>query len=356
MKWNGREWMLPMNKEKDLEFKLHNEGDEHGRELFVAGDVRANENPVLLSLHTIFAREHNRVCRQLRRSVRQRSLLTDEWIYTNARLIVIAELQSIVFNEFVPAMLGDVLGEYDGYKPKVDARISTLFSSFAYRWGHSAVKEDIRVKDSKGKWRKRSLRDLFFSSTLFKEHGIDNLVLSAMNTAAADVDLQVSESLRNFLFNPKKAGVLDLICLNIHRSRDVGSPSYNALQKLLGTGSGMKNIRKEFRKKLLDAYGSVEKIDAFVGGLAEEKKPGSLLGPLFHAINLDQFKRLRDGDRFYYENIRWHPAISNLPIVREIRNHEIQLSDIITKNTRLDYGDIGWRDSVLTKILHSIDY
>lgn len=347
LRGRGSESLLPMNTENDLDFLLHNEGEGHLRNLFVAGDSRANENPVLLSLHTIFAREHNRVCALLRRWVKRKPLLTDNWLYTQARQIVIAELQSITFNEFVPAMLGRAaLSLYEGYDPKVDARVSTLFASFAYRWGHSAVSEKMKVKDRKGNVMTKTLKDLFFNSNVFKEHGVDNLLLSAMNTAALDVDLHVSESLRNFLFNPTKPGVLDLITLNIHRSRDVGSLSYDAAQKLFKTGRGMENIREDLQPKLLDLYGSVEKIDAFVGGLAEKKVEGSLLGPLFHAINVDQFKRLRDGDRFYYENIHWHSAIVNMPLVQEIRNHQIRLIDVIMENTGISYDEVGWRDTV----------
>ncbi len=43
-------------------------------------------------------------------------------------------------------------------------------------------------------------------------------------------------------------------------------------------------------------------IDAFEGGLAEDHLAGSDVGPLFQAIMVDQFTRLRDGDRFFYLN------------------------------------------------------
>lgn len=35
----------------------------------------------------------------------------------------------------------------------------------------------------------------------------------------------------------------------------------------------------------------------------EKKVPGALVGGLFHSAIADQFWRLREGDRFYYENI-----------------------------------------------------
>lgn len=43
----------------------------------------------------------------------------------------------------------------------------------------------------------------------------------------------------------------------------------------------------------------------------EKKEPGSLVGALFHRSIADQFRRLREGDRFYYENIHINCAIKS---------------------------------------------
>jgi hypothetical protein len=48
---------------------------------FVAGDVRAAENPVLTSIHTIFIREHNRICDRLKAL----GMSNDELMYQTAR-------------------------------------------------------------------------------------------------------------------------------------------------------------------------------------------------------------------------------------------------------------------------------
>jgi len=44
----------------------------------------------------------------------------------------------------------------------------------------------------------------------------------------------------------------------------------------------------------------MSKIDIWTGGLLETTRFGP--GELFRAIILDQFTRIRDGDRFWYEN------------------------------------------------------
>ena len=43
-------------------------------------------------------------------------------------------------------------------------------------------------------------------------------------------------------------------------------------------------------------------MDAYIGGLAEDPPADQTMGELFAASWVDQFRRIRDGDRFYFEN------------------------------------------------------
>lgn len=57
----------------------------------------------------------------------------------------------------------------------------------------------------------------------------------------------------------------------------------------------------QFFKELASLYHSdIGKLDAYVGGMLEMN--GSGPGELFSKIILDQFIRLRDSDRFWFEN------------------------------------------------------
>ena len=72
--------------------------------LYVSGDPRAQENPPLAVIHTLFLREHNRIARELGKINQQ---WDDETIFQEARRIVIAEIQHITYTEYLPILLGN---------------------------------------------------------------------------------------------------------------------------------------------------------------------------------------------------------------------------------------------------------
>ena len=54
--------------------------------------------------------------------------------------------------------------------------------------------------------------------------------------------------------------------------------------------------------RLSQVYDHVDDIDLYVGGLAEEHVAGGLVGPTFAHMMAAQFRDLKFGDRFYFEN------------------------------------------------------
>ena len=79
--------------------------DKCGEDL-VAGDTRADEQPGLTAIHSLFLLEHNRLAKEFKT---QDASLTDEELFQKARHIVIAEIQKVTYSEFLPIVLGQTL-------------------------------------------------------------------------------------------------------------------------------------------------------------------------------------------------------------------------------------------------------
>ena len=274
-------------------------------QLFAAGDVRANENIELTSLQTLFVREHNYWATQIAKA---NPKLNDEQIFQRARAIVIGEIQSITYNEWLPAVLGNnALTSYQGYDPSVNPGIANEFSTAAFRFGHSMLGNDVEFLDNNGLpvAPAVALSQAFFYPPLVSQNGIDPLLKYMASDPSSEIDTKVVDSVRNFLFGPPGSGGLDLASLNIQRGRDHGLADYNTVRAAYGLPK-VKNFAQitsdpTLQAELKQLYGSVNNIDLWVGALAEDHVKGSSVGPTLMAIISDQFQRLRDGDQFFYE-------------------------------------------------------
>jgi hypothetical protein len=301
--------------------------------LFLAGDVRANEQVGLASMHTLFVREHNRLANIV---TQQNPELSGDEIYQKVRKLVGAEMQIITYQEYLPALLGlDALKPYDGYKPSVDASISNLFSTASYRYGHSALSPTLLRLDAQGNEITEghlALRDAFFSpQRLINEGGIEPILRGLTSQICQSIDPFVIDDVRNFLFGAPGSGGFDLVALNIQRGRDHGLPSYNDVREYLGLPSKKDfsevSSNTEIQSRLASAYTSVDDIDAWVGGLSEDPVNGGMVGELVRTILIKQFEALRDGDRFWYQrDLSW----DELRMVQGTR-----LSTIIRRNTTI---------------------
>ena len=89
-----------------------NNGPTPANQLFLAGDIRANENLLLTSMQTVFMREHNRLVDLI--AVQQPGLNAEQQ-YQLARKIVGAEIQAITYKEFLPALMGSAAPTVQGY-------------------------------------------------------------------------------------------------------------------------------------------------------------------------------------------------------------------------------------------------
>ena len=179
-------------------------------------------------------------------------------------------------------------------------------------------------------------------------------------------------------------GVSDLGAIDVERGRDHGMPSYNQLRRAYGlrparsftdiTGEDTERFPQGLRStdpindpRILDfvqlrdingnvipldspdaqaeavvgirrttlaarlkaIYGSVDKLDAFVGMVSERHVQGTEFGELQLEIWKQQFSALRDGDRFFYAN---DPALRAIEQVYGI-SYRHTLAELITLNT-----------------------
>jgi peroxidase len=295
---------------------------------FAAGDVRAQENPDLTALQVLFVREHNH---QVDRLQEEHPHWSGDRLYDTAKAITTAEMVNITYSEFLPHLLGeDAIKPYHGYDAAVDPRITEEFAGAAYRFGHSIVSDEISAISNLGEFTsEQTLAQSFFEAPeTFAATGADGLLRHLSGDLANPLDAQIVDGLRNFLVDPPDG--MDLAAINIQRGHDLGLGTLNQTRAALGlapyTSFDQLSSDPETAAAFEKAYGSIDAVDLWAGGLAEDHTEGAVIGPTFGRIIGDQFTALRDGDRYYFENQKF-----DRETMREIES--TTLSDLILRDT-----------------------
>ena len=275
---------------------------------FVTGDPRANENPELSAVTILFMREHNFWVRTLKA---QHPGWTGDQLYAMAKEITTAEYQNIIYKQFLPALIGPVLGPYKGYDPNVKAQATQEFTTAAFRAGHSQVAGTQHGYDNNGNLVfTESLYDASFNSAVQDiANGIDPTLRSLSVDYGLNTDVYVVSPLRNLLFSTLPGGdvdEIDLIAIDIQRGKDVGLGTLNETRTALGMQpyKSFSELTSDpvLQQNFASVYRDINHVDLFMGGLAEAHVPGTVLGPTFEVITAYQFYCLRAGDRFFWQN------------------------------------------------------
>ena len=297
---------------------------------FLAGDIRANEQVGLTAMHTLFVREHNYWAKKIRRL---EPGLDDDGIYLRARAYVAAEIQLITYRDFIPHLLGpNALPPYEEYDDDVDPGLANSFSTAAFRVGHTLLSPILlRLDANNQSIGNLELAQAFFNPAEISGPGIECYLRGLARQIPQEVDCRLVDGVRNFLFGPPGAGGFDLASLNIQRGRDHGLPRYNEARKNFGLKSkdSFAEITSDpsTQARLAAVYATPEDVDFWVGALAEDHVNGGLVGELIFTVLRDQFSRLRDGDRFWYQS--YLPASTLRTIEKQT------LATIIRRNTTI---------------------
>ncbi|XP_054003240.1 uncharacterized protein LOC128889548 isoform X1 [Hylaeus anthracinus] len=316
---------------------------------FEAGEIRVNEQLVLTCMHTLMAREHNRIAKQLNQI---NPHWDDETLFQEARRIVIAEIQHITYNEFLPILLGkDVMEKFgllleknsywDGYDDSVNPAVIDAFASAAFRFGHSLLPTAVERWSKAHKFiASKRLSDLIRRPyDLYRAGVFDEYIMGLMNQVAQAMDDSITQEVTNHLF--KKAGAkfgLDLVSFNMQRGREFGIPSYMEFRKFCGLpwADTFEELFGSMPNETIRRYSSIFEhpadVDLWSGGVSERPLPGSMLGPTFACVIATQFSYSRRGDRFWYE-LPNQPSSFTLEQLNEIR--KIKLARVICDNTDL---------------------
>ncbi|XP_011700902.1 PREDICTED: uncharacterized protein LOC105457760 isoform X2 [Wasmannia auropunctata] len=261
------------------------------------------ERNALGLLHRVFLREHNRVAKRL---VEANVHWDDTKLFLEARRIVVAQLQHITLNEYVPAILREAA--------QVDHELRPLANGFYAGYSSSN-----------------------------KAGTYQAVALAALRALVWTRVDKIGDLESHIIFSANGIGLAaapDAASWSVHVARDHGVPGYiKFLTDCLGESIKIENftdlarvMRPEHARLLSTIYANVEDVDLLVGGILEIPATGVAVGPTFECLLKKQFVTMRNSDRFWYEN-DIPPSGLTAAQLAEIR--KVSLASILCANTNI---------------------
>ncbi|XP_021358062.1 peroxidase-like [Mizuhopecten yessoensis] len=316
-----------------------------------AGDKRVNVIPNLSAVHLLWVREHNRVVKIL---AKHNPTWDDDRLFYEGRKIIIAMMQHIVYNEYLPVILNKAYlkafklelrtsGYSYLYKDTADATVANVFGAAAFRFGHSQITNiQSQYSPSHVPTKTVAIESTFHRPHLCEENkgkGYEGVLLWLSNAKSSKVDRFIEAGVRNKLFPDKLGRTMDLSAININRGRDHGLPSYNVWRQWCGlskantfqagVSGGLLHHSRDAAAALKSVYSHTDDIDLYAGAMSENSIREGIIGPTFACIIAYQYQQLKVGDRYWYENNIGSLGLNSVQLA-EIR--KASLSKMICNN------------------------
>jgi Ca2+-binding RTX toxin-like protein len=300
-------------------------------------------------------------------------------VFNAAKLVVEMEYQHVAVDQYARTVTPDIK-EFVGYTSGADPSISLEYAQSIFRFGHSQLRETIDTIDPThgltGRITGYALEAAFLNPDKYADLGPAAIALGMTHQQGNEIDEFITPALNQGLLGQP----LDLAAINIARGRDVGIPALNEFRVAIGLRAydswadyGANMIHPESLVNFIAAYSfdgdltkagaiiglsdgsitegdpaamgytfeqafdflnggdrGIDRVDTWIGGLAEAHVTGGLLGEVFNTVFVDQMERIQDGDRFYYLY-----RLVNQQFGEEVNNG--QFKDIIERNTGLTH-------------------
>ncbi|XP_078034406.1 uncharacterized protein LOC144468658 [Augochlora pura] len=269
------------------------------------------EERALGTIYGAFLNEHNRIAERLAEA---NPHWDDAKLFLEARRIVVAQIQHVTLNEYLPSILGE--------SARTDPELMPVPSGFY--GGYSSA----NVGGTYDAVALAALRAL----TSLRRHGYNDATCLEDHVAASAN--RISLDLDRSTFEPS----LDTNVRYVHMGRDHGLPGYvhfvsdcSGHNVTVRNFSDLERFMHPMHAKLLQSiYSDVEDVDLLLGGILEIPARGAVVGPTFECLLKRQFMKLRNSDRFWFEN-DLPPSSLSAAQLSEIR--KVSLAGILCTNT-----------------------